>query len=240
MRRLPLAIALCVALAACESGRSAPPTDPLTNPTPAIALSASRSAITTPRGWNALVDVSIGRTGGFTAGVALSVEGLPPGVTASFTTAAIPALGTSSRLNIEVDSAAAFGSYPLTIRAAGQGVTAATTVVTLVVPQPSFLLDLAPTVAYSTSPSVGFLAVITATVARDNGFRGVVTLSASGLPAGATLGGNLVIGANANQGTVILLIGPTALPGSYPIVVRGTGVDVEPRTATINVVIPVR
>ena len=239
MNRLTAAAGL-LALLACESGQSAPPTDPLSNPTPGFSLSPSKSAISTPRGWNALVDIAIARTGGFTAGVALSIEGVPPGVTANFTTPIVPALGINTRLDIDVDTAAAIGTYPLTIRATGTGVSAVSTVVTLVVPRPSFALDIHPTVDYRTSPSLGFIATINANVIRDNGFRGAVTLDASGMPAGVTVAGQLVISPNGNQGTVALLVGASTPAGSYPIVVRGTGADVEPRTATINVVIPAR
>lgn len=239
MRSWTTGLIFSAALLGCESGSAVPATG-VPNATPGVSLTTSKSAISTPRGWNAIVDVGLTRTGGFTAGVELSVEGLPPKVTATFTTPMIPALGIGTRLNIDVDSTALVGTYPLTIRAQGQGVTTATTVLTLVVPHPSFRLELEPTVTYANSPTAGPFAVITATVIRDNGFRGTVTLEASGIPPGITLGGVRTIRPNEHQGTVILLFGATAPPGSYPIVVRGTGTEVDPRTATINLVIPVR
>ena len=70
------------ALLDCESGSAVPATG-VPNATPGVSLSTSKSAISTPLGWNTIVDVGLTRTGGFTAGVELSVEGLPLKVTAA-------------------------------------------------------------------------------------------------------------------------------------------------------------
>lgn len=87
---------------------------------------------------------------------------------------------------------------------------------------------------------MGLNARVEVLVTRDNGFRGPVSLAASGLPAGVTLAGVLTIPPDGNQVGVIFLIGPSPVAGSYPIVIRGTGPDVDARTATFNLVIPVR
>jgi hypothetical protein len=226
---------LAVVLVGCESGTAAPPA-PVTS---SITLTPSRTAVSTPRGWNALVDIGVTRTGGFTDAVALSVEGVPPGVIATFSTPSVPALGTSGRLNIDVDNSAAIGTYPLTIRGLGKGVSPATTTVSLVVPQPTFLLELASPVL-SSSGAVGLTSRIDVTVARDNGFRGPVVVEAQGLPTGVTGPGALTIAENSNRTSVFLVIGASATVGSYPVTIRATSAETEPRTASVNIVIPAR
>ncbi|MEQ1692927.1 MAG: hypothetical protein ABMA00_16680 [Gemmatimonas sp.] len=210
----------------------------MTNPPAGIALAASRTAVPTPRGWNAIVDVSVTRTGSFTGAVALSIEGLPPGVTASFAAASLAALATNTRLNIEVDSGAAFGTYPLTIRGTGTGVNAASVAISLIVPRPEFQLQIAPTVAYRTVPFLGLTATISVAASRGLGFSFPVSLNVDVLPTGVTLGGSLTIGPEQNTTAVILLIGPTATAGSYPIVIRATAPEADPRSGSVSVVIP--
>ncbi len=135
-------LVLSVALLACESGESAPPTEPPGKPD-GIELTVSRAVVATPRTWNALVDVGVVRTGKFSGPIDLSIEGLPPGVSGSFTTRTLSPMAAGTRVDIEVDSTAAYGTYPLTVRASGAGVTTSTATISLVVPRPSFALSVA-------------------------------------------------------------------------------------------------
>jgi hypothetical protein len=61
-------------------------------------------------------------SGGFNSSVALSIGGLPAGVTASFSPATIPAPGSGSAvLTLTVSSSTPAGTYPLTVTASGGG-----------------------------------------------------------------------------------------------------------------------
>ena len=81
---------------------------------------------------------------------------------------------------------------------------------------------------------VGFEAIIL----RDNGFRGVVSLDLTGVPAELNGLRQIVVVPDRNRNNASFLITANAVPGRYPITVRATGADVESRTATVDLVIP--
>jgi len=94
--------------------------------TPDFSLSASPAAVTVARGAAAGTNVTITRTGGFTASVALSAAGLPAGVTAAFNPAS--ATGTTSALSFTAAATAATGSSTVTVTGTGGGLTHTTTI----------------------------------------------------------------------------------------------------------------
>lgn len=177
--RRSVGLLLSVALLACESGSSAPPTGPSGNPNAGIGLSVSRAEIATPRTWNAIIDIDVVRIGSFSGTVELSIEGLPRGVSGKFTTATLNPMAAGSRVQIEVDSTAPYGTYPLTIRASGAGVTSSTAAISLVVPRPSFVFFADPDIYYDSyvhflTGDRMFYAQIAVVVERDSTFRGPV------------------------------------------------------------------
>ncbi len=93
---------------------------------PNFSISVSPSSRSVRRGRSTSFSVSIARTGGFTGGVALSVSGLPSGVTGSFSQN--PATGNSSTLSISTSRTATRGTVTLTISGLSGGVTKTTTV----------------------------------------------------------------------------------------------------------------
>jgi len=85
---------------------------------PDFSLSISPASVTVPRaGGTATYTVTITRTGGFTTAVTLSVTGLPPGASGSFSPN--PASGTSSALTVTVAESTARGTYPFTVNGTG-------------------------------------------------------------------------------------------------------------------------
>lgn len=238
-------LGLAVALLACESGRAAAPTGPAAEPD-GIEVSVSRAVISAPRTWNSIVDVEVARTGNFTGAVDLSIEGLPPGVSGTFTTTTLTPAAARTRVNLEVDSTAAYGTYPVTVRATGAGVAPATAAISFEVPRPSFALSVSPTIAYTTYVHMitgdTYVAIgISVSVTRDSTMRVPITLSASGLPTGIEPSlPTTSIPPLLSVGYVPLTAYPTIAPGVYPVTITATALDAAPRSVTVNVVVPPR
>ena len=102
-------------------------------PTPAIAL-GSIDDISLQQGASGTRPVSITRTGGFTGDVTIAVEGAPTGLTATPNPATTS--GTTSTITIDTSGGVAVGTYTLTVRASGTGVTDVTTTFDVVVTAP--------------------------------------------------------------------------------------------------------
>jgi hypothetical protein len=98
-----------------------------------FTLSVSPTSVTMPQGTNGSATVRTALVGGFNSPVALSVSGMPFGVTASMYPGTIAAPGAgSSTLSFAASSSAAAGTYNLTVTASGGGKTH-TAVFTLVI-----------------------------------------------------------------------------------------------------------
>ena len=103
-------------------------------PAPAdFSLSASRLWLAPAPGGTASTTLTASVSGGFNSAVLLALSGLPTGVTASLSAAALPLPGSgSSTLTFATSAATPSGNYPITVTAAGNGATHSTQV-TLVV-----------------------------------------------------------------------------------------------------------
>ncbi|HET6209057.1 MAG TPA: hypothetical protein VFD94_01665, partial [Jatrophihabitans sp.] len=87
-----------------------------------FSIGAAPSSVSVTAGQSGPSTISTAVTSGNAQSIALSVGGLPSGVTASFNPASVPA-GGSSVLTIVVGSAVAAGSYPLTVTGTGASAT---------------------------------------------------------------------------------------------------------------------
>lgn len=76
-------------------------------------------------------EVVVTRSGGFAGAVDLTIEGLPQGVTASFTPSTLAPSAGTSRLTITAGAGAALGTTAVTMRAKGAGVADATVIAQL-------------------------------------------------------------------------------------------------------------
>ncbi len=225
-----LALSVFTVLAAC--GGSDDPTPPPT-PTPgtlAVAVaSGTGSAVT---GTSATVAVNITRGGSFTGAVALAAEGVPTGVTATFTPASLPTGTTSSSLALAVAANAAAGTYPITIRATGASVTAATTTFTLTVavPQtPAFTLAATPAAITIVAGQSGTSQIA---VTRTGGFTGNVQLTLDNPPTGVT-GIFTPNPATTTPSSLAVSVASGTAAGAYTLTVRGTGTGAAAATTTI-------
>jgi uncharacterized membrane protein len=96
----------------------------LTVVAPSFALGTSAGSASVAQGGSAAVTLTSSVVNGFKAAVALTVSGLPKGLTASFAPATIASPGSgSSKLTLTAALTLAKGTYNLTVTAAGGGVT---------------------------------------------------------------------------------------------------------------------
>jgi uncharacterized membrane protein len=209
------------------------------NATPNFTLAASQTAMTIQAGQTAgtMTATVKNLTNNFNSAVALSVSGLPTGVTGVFNspTLAKPGTGTST-LTLTALGTAAAGQYKATISATGGSVTQTSSLLLTVVGGPGFTLkssvsSIALTAGASFSTTLSYTAV--------NSFNSAVALTVGTLPAGftATLSSPTISG---TTGSALLTIqsAATAAAGSYSLTVAGTSALIttaQPsQTATIG------
>jgi hypothetical protein len=101
------------------------------NPPGSFSLSATPASRSVQRRSSTTYTVTITRTNGFSGAVALSVSGLPSGVTGTFNPSTVT--GTSSTLTVSAARQAQRGTVTLTITGTSAGAPTATTTVTLIV-----------------------------------------------------------------------------------------------------------
>ena len=99
--------------------------------TAAQGITVAASAVSIQQGATGASTVTITRLGGFAGTVNLAVTGLPSGVTATFTPAAVT--GTTSSLSFVVSATATTGSFNPTITATATGTTTVTATVPLTI-----------------------------------------------------------------------------------------------------------
>jgi len=157
---------------------------------PFFSLSSSPSSLTVAQATQGTSTITSTITQGFNSAVTLSAKGVPTGTTVAFSPNPIAAPGAGgSTMTISVGGGTAVGTYPITITGTGGGVRQITTVTLTVVAgvQPDFDLAIAPGALDVAQSTKGTATVYTRTV---RGFNNAVTLSASGVPTGATVSFN--------------------------------------------------
>lgn len=102
-------------------------------PTLGISTSLTADASRIERGSTISTNVTVVRGGGYTGVLTLSATGAPTGVTVSFAPAALSGTNTGTVASIAADTNVAPGAYPVTVMASGEGVSSASTTVTLTV-----------------------------------------------------------------------------------------------------------
>ena len=200
---------------------------------PNFTVAASPASRTVPAGDPTTYTVTIGALNGFTGNVALSVSGLPAGVgSATFTPTSVAGAG-SSQLAITTLATAPPGSYALTVTATS-GSLSHTAAVTVTVTARDFALGASPS---SLTVTRGQTASYTVSVGSVGGFAGGVSLSVSGLPAGATATfGTNPVGPPGSSALRIRTVSST-LRGTFTIIVTGAAgalVHQVPVTLTVR------
>jgi len=200
--------------------------------TPDYTVAASPASQSVVQGSSTSYTVTVTPSGGFTGTVSFSVSGLPAGAAATFNPTSVPGSGTST-MSVTTSSTTPTGSYPLTI-AGTSGTLTHTASVTLVVTAPvtpNFSLSASPA---SHSVVQGASTSYTVTITPSGGFTGSVTLSASGLPAGAAA--SFAPNPATSTSTMSVTTSSTTPTGSYPLTITGTSGTLS-HTASVTLIV---
>jgi len=151
---------------------------------PNFKIAATPSSRTVTAGMSTTYKVAVGAVNGFVGTVRLSASGLPAGATASFSPATIAGSG-NAILTVTTAENTTLNARALTISGTCDSLThsASATLIVNAAATPDFSVISSPA---SQTVTAGGSVTYTVTAAAANGFAGVVSLSAIGLPAGAT------------------------------------------------------
>lgn len=212
--------------AACASG------DPIDPPRLAsYAVSLTATTLSVGQGASGAVAVSLDRKN-FTAPVSLTVENLPPGVTASFSPN--PVTANASLLTIAAPVESSPGSSTVTVRATTTGGGDQSAELTLTITLTGdYSLTAAPE---SVSLASGGSDQSTVTINRTGGFAGSVALAVTGQPPGltATLNPSVPTG---DVATLSLAASSQLPAGNYPLTLTGSSAGRANRTLTLPVTV---
>jgi len=193
-----------------------------------FSVSLNPSALTVNRGGAAgSTTVNVTRSGAFTGAVSLSLNGVPPQVTAEVTS---PGTGTTGALRFTALEGASAGTSTVTLIASGPGVPNQTATLALTVGSPTLQLN-APTQLQLTR---GGSSDVTIQVFRS-GWTGTVNFEVTGAPAGlsAQMTPSSTTG---NNSTLRLSVGTSvAVNQTYTLTLRATGENGTSATANIAV-----
>jgi len=198
-----------------------------------FTISASPSSLTIGQSGFGTSTITITISGGFNSGIALSASGMPPGVAVSFRPPIIgpPGAGTST-MTIQVIRIALPGTYPFTVTGtSGTGIKQSTTVILTVVAQSQPNFTMVPIPA-SVSIAQGGQGSSTIYITTGGGFNSPISLSASGIPTGTTVGLNPQTLPAPGEGSSLMTVnvGSNTPVGTYPLLVTGNGGGVQQTT----------
>ncbi len=208
----------------------------ITPPAGNFTLSASPASLTVQQGNQGTSTITATISGNFNSSITLSAAGAPSGSTISFNPNPIPAPGSgSSTMTITVGTSTPTGTYPITVTGNGGGIQQNTTVVLTVAAASSFSLSANPS---SLTVQQGNQGTSTITSTISGGFDSSVSLSASGMPSGTTIGFNpqTIPAPGSGNSTMTITVGASTPTGTYPITVTGNGGGSQQNTTvTLNV-----
>jgi hypothetical protein len=181
-----------------------------------FSLSATPASRSVSPGGGTTYSATVTPIAGFSGTVSFSVNGVPPGATASFSPASVTASG-STTLSVSTSGTTPPGSYTLAMTATS-GSRSRTVNVTLVVTG-DFSISATPS---SVTVARGGNAKYTVTIAAAAGFSGTVTFSASGLPQNATARFSPVSVVNSGTSVLTVRTRKNTPRGTYLLIVTGT------------------
>ena len=202
---------------------------------PPLALTLSSSYIDVAAGATGTTKITTSKSSAFNAAVALSVSGVPKGITVQLspTSIAAPGAGTSN-LTASVVATMAGGTYAVTVAATGGGITKTALVAINVLPPPSFDLSLSAT---TITAAPGGYVTTTATTIRTSTFNSAISLKVTGMPAGVTASTGSINAPGSGASTLGITVGSTASGGTYALTVTATGAGCT-KTATLTLQVP--
>ena len=199
-----------------------------------FSVSVNPTALSVAAGSQGSATVSTAITSGGTESVALSAAGLPSGVTAAFSPASVNS-GGSSTVTFTATSAAAPGNYSITITGAGTTGSHTATLTLSVTPAAAndFSLSASPT---SGSVNAGSSTSATVSTAVTSGSAQSVSLSASGLPSGATASFVPSSVTSGSSSTLTISTTSSTAAGTYTVTITGSGTSAT-HTATYTLTV---
>jgi hypothetical protein len=185
-----------------------------------FSISVNPTSASVTAGQAATTTVSTAVTHGSAQSISLSATGLPSGATASFNPSSVTAGGTST-LTISTPSSTAARTYAITITGTGTSVTHTTSFsLTVTTVSNDFSISVNPT---SASVTAGQAATTTVSTAVTNGSAQSISLSATGLPTGATASFNPTSVTAGGSSILTVSTSSSTPPGTYGITITGTG-----------------
>jgi hypothetical protein len=199
-----------------------------------FSISVSPSSQTLNPGNSTTYTVTIGALNGFSGVVTLSASGLPSGASAGFSPATITGSGTST-MTVTTGTGAPTGNSTLSITGTSGSLTHSATATLVVASAADFSIFASPS---SQTVNPGNSTTYTVTIGALNGFSGVVTLSASGLPAGASAGFSPATITGSGTSTMTVTTGTGTLTGNSTLSITGSsGTLTHSATATLVVAV---
>ena len=201
---------------------------------PSINAAMTVPSLTIRQGASGTSTANLTVAGGFSSAVSLAVTGAPAGVTATLASASLSAPGSGSDvLTIAAGASATPGTATITVTATGGGLTSAGTVNLTIVPAFTLATNFA-----AVTVQQGASTPLTLTSAIATGYNGAVALTASGMPAGVTLGFTpaAISAPGSGCSAITIAASSSAAPGVYPITLTGTS-GILTGTAVVSVAV---
>ncbi len=198
-----------------------------------FTVCASPTSVSVVRGSNGTSAITTAVLNGFDSAIALSATGQPAGVTVTFnpTSIAAPGAGTST-MTMAAASTAATGTDTITVTGASGSLQHSASITLFV---DDFSVSVTPA---SETVTAGNGTSYTAAVGALNGFTGTVTLSASGLPSGASASFSVnPITGGSGSATLSVSTG-SATPGTYTLTVSGSSGGTNHSASVSLVIVP--
>jgi hypothetical protein len=192
---------------------------------PDFALVASPPSLSVTQGSSAVSTIALSNLNGFKGTVSLSTTGVPTGATAKLSRTSLSGT-TTATLTLATTTSTPAGSYAVQVTGVSGSLTHTTTVTLSVAPLvPEFTLSASPT-SYSIAHGRAVNETYKITVTPKGGFKGTVSLAASGLPSNLTGKWSApsvsITGTNAVIVTYTVSVPATATAGTWPITVTAT------------------
>jgi uncharacterized membrane protein len=187
---------------------------------PDFILSLSSTNITLVPGGRTTLTLTLTRIGGFAQPVALSLSGLPAGVSATFDPATIPGDQNTASLTLQVSPTATPGTSVLTLSGTGGGLTRTVSLTVRITESPDFSLSVEPS---SLVVQQGASGSVTVRLVRVGDFNETVSLSLQGAPAGVSATFTPAsLAPGQDSATLTLQAAAQTTPGTYTLTIVGT------------------